>query len=155
MAAAAPTTAGAQFGTGVREEFSAEAGNVSKGPECKAKAAAVFEKFKIPLGLFPLSTISEFGYNESSGLFWMKQADRTQKELPEAEIIVHHHRTIHGYIEMNRIQKIVGLKLKDIKEKNLFVSMPYSEIKVDGEQVMILSEHANPKSVLASLFREK
>lgn len=140
--------------SGAKEELTAESGTVSKGPECKAKATAVLEKFKVPAGLFPLSTISEFGYNESSGLFWMKQANRTQQEFPEAEIILSHQNKIQGCIEMNRIQKLVGLKLKDIKEKNLFISMAYHEIKIDGDQVMLLTENGNPKSFPASLFRK-
>lgn len=128
--------------------------NVVQGIEAKVKASAVFTQSRIPPALFPLATIEEFGFNNQSGIFWMKQKTKSSKEFAHAEIVIMYAPTLSGIIEKNKIKNLKGFKVKEMKGRELFLSVPYDEIYIDDDEVHLRSQHHTTRNCMLVSFSD-
>ncbi|KAL3682189.1 hypothetical protein R1sor_000211 [Riccia sorocarpa] len=121
--------------------INSEGAVVVQGIEAKVKASALFTQHHIPLALFPLATIEEFGCNDQSGMFWMKQKAKSSTEFAHAELVAMYHTTVSGNVEMNRVKNLKGLKVKEMKGRELYLSVPYDEILIEDDEIHLRSKN--------------
>lgn len=70
---------------------------VRKGhEECIEEAYLRLEQYGLPLGLLPLTDISELGFVKSTGFFWVSQPKRVEHFFKKASILVAYGREITG-----------------------------------------------------------
>ncbi|KAL2610074.1 hypothetical protein R1flu_028647 [Riccia fluitans] len=134
--------------------INSEGAVVVQGIEAKVKASAVFTQHHIPLALFPLATIEEFGHNDQTGMFWMKQKVKSLTEFAHAELVAMYHTTISGNVEKNKVKNLKGFKVKEMKGRELYLSVPYDEIFVDDDEVRLRSKHHTTRNCMLVSFSE-
>uniref|UniRef100_A0A7N0REE8 DUF538 family protein n=1 Tax=Kalanchoe fedtschenkoi TaxID=63787 RepID=A0A7N0REE8_KALFE len=111
----------------MEEERKKEEEVVHKGHEDGIKlAASLLEEFDLPRGLLPLTDVIEVGFVRSTGYMWILQRSKTEHVFKAASRLVSYDAKIHGYMEKKKIQK-----LKGVKTKELMLWPPVSEVYVD------------------------
>jgi len=81
---------------------------------CKEKARELFKKFSLPNAILLLDDVSEFGYNESSGFFWLKREKKVDQVHPKLKSKGSFDAEVTGFIQERRITKLKGFKVKEI-----------------------------------------
>ncbi|ESQ39765.1 hypothetical protein EUTSA_v10001064mg [Eutrema salsugineum] len=123
------------------------------GSVCKQKADEILSTMNLPKGLLPLDTMTEIGFNKSTGYFWIKMKNKVQHRFKGIGKTVSYDSEVTAFVENRRMRTITG-----IKSKELLIWFTVSEIFVDEQDPKQIS-FANPtglaRSFLVSAFEEE
>uniref|UniRef100_UPI0039818532 DUF538 domain-containing protein n=1 Tax=Salmonella sp. s58078 TaxID=3159699 RepID=UPI0039818532 len=81
---------------------------------CKEKARELFKKFSLPNAIVLLDDVTEFGYNESTGFFWLKREKKVEQVHPKLGSKGSFDAEVTGFIEERHITKLKGFKVKEM-----------------------------------------
>ncbi|KAJ1701639.1 hypothetical protein LUZ63_001418 [Rhynchospora breviuscula] len=88
---------------------------ISKGDaECKKKSVEVLKELGIPMGLFPLQNIEEFGYNQNAGFIWFVQKKKIEHNFKKIKQVVSYATEVTAFVEKGKLKKITGVKTKEL-----------------------------------------
>ncbi|GAB2230656.1 hypothetical protein Droror1_Dr00014937 [Drosera rotundifolia] len=98
---------------------------------CKQKSKEILEEMKLPNGLLPLSDMVEFGFNRSTGYFWVKQKKSTQHRFQKVGKTLSYDAEVAAFVEEGRMKRITGVKSKElliwVSLSDLFIDDPSSD----------------------------
>ncbi|KAJ9135881.1 hypothetical protein P3X46_033006 [Hevea brasiliensis] len=80
---------------------------------CRQKFHELLEYFSLPRGILPLD-ITEFGYNQSTGFFWLKQKNKKAHKFHLINRTLHYDTEVTAFIEKGRVRNITGVKGKEL-----------------------------------------
>ncbi|KAL0692921.1 hypothetical protein Bca4012_060101 [Brassica carinata] len=80
----------------------------------------------LPKGLLPLDTMTEIGFNKSTGYFWIKMKNKVQHKFKTIGKNVSYDSEVTAFVENRRMRSLTG-----IKSRELLVWVTISEIYVD------------------------
>ena len=109
---------------------SREGADIDKGSTALSKFVSMLQRFGFPAGMFPLSGVEEFGFVEKSGVWWIRQKARHEHEFQIAKLVVYM-KEISGRIQENKIVDFKGWKMKQVMNKDLFLSLAFKEVWLD------------------------
>ncbi|XP_071724281.1 uncharacterized protein [Rutidosis leptorrhynchoides] len=69
-------------------------------------------KSKLPNGLLAIKEITEFGYNQKTGFFWIKQAKKSDHKFRALNKNAQYETEVVGFIEEGKMNTISGFKVK-------------------------------------------
>lgn len=115
-------------GSSVDEREGAE---IVTGAEASNKLAAVLQQFGFSASLFPLPSVSEFGFVEKTGFFWIKHPGRHEHTFPAAKIMLVYMQEVSGKLQKGKMMALKGWKMKPIDNKELFLSSSATEVWLD------------------------
>jgi hypothetical protein len=107
--------------------------DVIKGPAALPKFLLLLEEFGFPPGMFPLRCVEEFGFDRSSGRWWLWLKTRCEQEFQSADSMVFCEEQMSGRIQKGKILDLNGWKMKPIVHKTLYLSVNYRELWVDDD----------------------
>ncbi len=107
--------------------------DVIKGPAALPKFLLLLEEFGFPPGMFPLRCVEEFGFDRSSGRWWLRLKTRCEQEFQSANSMVFCEEQMSGRIQKGKILDLNGWKMKPIVHKTLYLSVSYRELWVDDD----------------------
>ncbi|KAJ1701637.1 hypothetical protein LUZ63_001416 [Rhynchospora breviuscula] len=88
---------------------------ISKGDaECKKKSVEVLKELGLPMGLFPLQNIEEFGYNQNAGFIWFVQKKKIEHNFKMIKQVVSYATEVTAFGEKGKLKKITGVKTKEL-----------------------------------------
>lgn len=106
-------------------ETQSKAAEVYCGPICRERVDEMLDEFLVPRCVFlGLGQIEEFGFNRSTGFYWLKQKTKTERKVDKVGTC-YYDTQLSGFIEPRRLSKITGAKGKE-----LFLTLTVSEILV-------------------------
>lgn len=109
-------------------ETQRKAAEVYHGPVSRERVDEMLEEFSVPKCLFvglKADQVEEFGFNRSTGFFWLKQKSKTERKLDKIRTTAYYDAHVSGFIEPRRLSKITGVKAKE-----LFLTLTVTEILV-------------------------
>ncbi|KAJ3706042.1 hypothetical protein LUZ61_009747 [Rhynchospora tenuis] len=56
--------------------------------ECKKNSVELLKELGLPMGLFPLENIEEFGYNKNAGFIWFVQKKKIEHTFKKIKQVV-------------------------------------------------------------------
>ncbi|KAJ0242611.1 Uncharacterized protein HA466_0205600 [Hirschfeldia incana] len=95
---------------------------------CKQKAHEILSTMNLPKGLLPLDTMTEIGFNKSTGYFWIKMKNKVQHKFKTIGKNVSYDSEVTAFVENRRMRSLTG-----IKSKELLIWVTISEIFVDDQ----------------------
>ncbi|CAA7031780.1 unnamed protein product [Microthlaspi erraticum] len=98
------------------------------GSICKQKADEILSTMNLPKGLLPLDTMTEIGYNKTTGYIWIKMKNKVQHKFKAIGKNVSYDSEVTAFIENRRMRRVTG-----IKSKELLIWLTISEIYVNDE----------------------
>ncbi|XP_071724273.1 uncharacterized protein At5g01610-like [Rutidosis leptorrhynchoides] len=116
---------------------------------CTQKVHELLQKSKLPKGLLAVKEITEFGYNPTTGFFWIKQAKKSEHKFRALNKLASYDTEVVGFIEEGKMTKISGFKVKA-----MMVWFSVTDISIDekdSEKLSFLSAGI-AKSFPASAF---
>ncbi|KAL1555854.1 hypothetical protein AAHA92_11545 [Salvia divinorum] len=98
---------------------------IYRGPISGEKLNGMLDEFSIPRCLFfGIEKIEEFGFNRSTGFYWLKQEKKTERKIDKVGTS-YFDTQLAAFIAPRRVSKITGVKAKEI-----FLSLAVAEILV-------------------------
>ncbi|XP_071724280.1 uncharacterized protein [Rutidosis leptorrhynchoides] len=116
---------------------------------CVQKVHELLTKSKLPKGLLSIKEITEFGYNQKTGFFWIKQAKKSDHKFRALNKNAQYETEVVGFIEEGKMTNISGFKVKA-----MMVWFAVTDISIDekdSEKLSFLSAGI-AKSFPASAF---
>lgn len=96
-----------------RSEYSRENAEIHRGHvNCKSKIRDFLFEFHLPLGILPLESIEEFGFERSSGFMWVIHTKNTCYNFKKINQQVSFQTEISGFVDHCRMWNVVGVKTK-------------------------------------------
>ena len=95
---------------------------------CKQKAHEILSTMNLPKGLLPLDTMTEIGFNKSTGYIWIKMKNKVQHKFKAIGKNVSYDSEVTAFVEKRRMRSLAG-----IKSKELLIWVTISEIYVDDQ----------------------
>ncbi|CAF2142379.1 hypothetical protein BRARA_B02882 [Brassica rapa] len=95
---------------------------------CKQKAHEILSNMNLPKGLLPLDTMTEIGFNKSTGYFWIKMKNKVQHKFKSIGKNVSYDSEVTAFVENRRMRSLTG-----VKSKELLIWVTISEIFVDDQ----------------------
>jgi len=92
---------------------------------CIPRSADLLESLGLPGGLLPLRDIQECGFDKTTGLVWIKQKKKTQHYFKRAGRLVSFDEEVRAYVEDKRLKNVSGVKTKENKHVQLYMSVPH------------------------------
>ncbi|ONK60006.1 uncharacterized protein A4U43_C08F13220 [Asparagus officinalis] len=68
----------------------------------------------LPLGLFPVEDIEEFGYNRASGFIWIIQKKSKNHTFKKIKRQVSYATEVTALVEPRKMKKMTGVKTKEL-----------------------------------------
>ncbi|KAJ3706039.1 hypothetical protein LUZ61_009744 [Rhynchospora tenuis] len=88
---------------------------ISEGDaECKKKSVEVLKELGLPMGLFPLQNIEEFGYNQNARFIWFVQKKKIEHTFKKIKQVVSYATEVTAFVEKGKLKKITGVKTKEL-----------------------------------------
>ncbi|KAK1302126.1 hypothetical protein QJS10_CPB12g00530 [Acorus calamus] len=80
---------------------------------CKKRIVELLEELCLPMGLFPLDDVQEFGYDRSLGFMWLthKKKDHVFKKIKQT---VSYATEVTAIVEKRRMKKMSGVKTREL-----------------------------------------
>lgn len=108
----------------------------------------LLHRFGFPASIFPIPSVDEFGFQEKTGIWWLRLKRRYEHEFHNAERLVVYMREVSGRIQHGNIVDLKGWKMKQIKNQELLLPVSAKEMWVDDRTGLI--HFKNAKRVVES-----
>lgn len=81
---------------------------------CRQKSLELLAELGLPIGLFPIEELEEFGYVRETGFVWLKQKKKTEHLFKKIGKVVQYGEEISCYVEQHKMKKVTGVKSKEL-----------------------------------------
>lgn len=137
-------------------ETQSKGAEIYHGPISIEKVDEMLEEFSVPKCLFlglKADLVEEFGFNRSTGFYWLKQKSKTERKLDKIRTTAYYDTQVSGFIQPRRLSKITGVKAKE-----LFLTLTVTEILVgipSTDKVKFVSSTGIYRTLPIAAFEEE
>ncbi|XP_078444429.1 uncharacterized protein At5g01610-like [Wolffia australiana] len=81
---------------------------------CKKMLAELLKDLGLPLGLIPLSEVTEVGYNKQDGFLWVLRKKKAEHNFKAIKQLVSYATEVTASVEPRKIKKMTGVKAREM-----------------------------------------